>query len=93
MTGEQLRATRIAMGLTQAQFGERLKLTGNSVARMERDEVAITEPMALLVSYVAKDAGIDSADGQRSRGTAADKKANRSKARDSIRPSGRRQGR
>jgi transcriptional regulator with XRE-family HTH domain len=55
MTGKQLRAIRKRLGLTQVELAARLKLTGNSVARLERDDVAITEPMALLVSYVARE--------------------------------------
>jgi transcriptional regulator with XRE-family HTH domain len=93
MTGKQLRALRDHMGLTQIQFAERLKIAGNSVARMERGEMIITPPMELLISFVAREAGVDPSHGQTSRGSAASKKTNRGKARHSIRASGRRQGR
>ena len=85
MTGRQLRAIRHRMGLFQAQLGERLRLTGNSIARMERDEVAITPPMELLISYVARDAGVDLTHGQTSRGAVADKTAHGGKFGNSVR--------
>ena len=47
------------MGLTQAGLGERLRITQNSVARMERGLVTITPSMALLIGYVSREAGID----------------------------------
>jgi hypothetical protein len=50
------------MGLTQAQMGERIGMTGNSVARMERGGkggMIITPPMALLISFVAREAGVE----------------------------------
>jgi len=59
MIGKQLRTVRYAMGLTQAQLGERLRITQNSVARMERGLVTITPSMELLISYVAREAGVD----------------------------------
>ena len=93
MTGKRLREIRDRMGLTQAQVGERLKLTGNGVARMERGEVLITEPMALLISYVAREAGVDPTQGHASRRAAPDKKTHRGKARDSVRAGRSRQGR
>jgi transcriptional regulator with XRE-family HTH domain len=91
VNGKQLRTIRDALGLTQAGFAERLRITRNSVARMERGEMIVTPPMELLISYVAREAGVDSAHGQTSRGAAAGKKAHRGKARDSVRASGRRQ--
>jgi len=43
------------MGLTQDGLADRLKVSSNSVARMERGEMIVTPPMALLISYVARD--------------------------------------
>jgi transcriptional regulator with XRE-family HTH domain len=52
MTGQQLRARRQAAGLTQVALAERLRVTSNTVARWERNEVRITEPMAMLIHLV-----------------------------------------
>src|ERR1051325_7522813 len=59
MNGKKLRAIRKRMGLSQAAMGDCLRLTGNSIARMERDEVTITPSMELLIGYVAREAGVD----------------------------------
>jgi transcriptional regulator with XRE-family HTH domain len=97
VTGKQLKTIREKMGLTQYEFADRVKMTRNSVARMERGEMIVTPPMALLISFVAREAGVDPSNGQTngqtSRGAAPSKKANRGKARHSIRASGRREGR
>ena len=53
MTGSELRRIRKRLGLTQVQMAERLGLTGNTVARQERGEVRITEPVGRLIRYVA----------------------------------------
>ena len=49
MTGEQLRRIRMRLDLTQAELGKRLAVTANTVARWERNEVGISEPMAKLI--------------------------------------------
>ena len=59
MTGEQLREIRIRMRLTQVQLGERLRVRGNTIARFERDEMAITPSMELLIQYVAREARVE----------------------------------
>ena len=56
------------MGLTQAEFADRLKMARNSVVRMERGQMIITPPMKLLITYVAREAGVESAHPQRGRG-------------------------
>ncbi len=38
MTGEQIRALRLSLGLTQEQLAERLEVDRNTVARWERGE-------------------------------------------------------
>ena len=48
MSGAELRRLRRKAGLTQAALGERLGVHTNSVARYERDEVGIPEPVARL---------------------------------------------
>lgn len=55
MTGEQLKAIRTILGLTQAQFGERLGLHSNSVARLERSEANITDTVAKLAVTLIDD--------------------------------------
>src|SRR5689334_11414827 len=88
MNGKQLRAFRKRMGLSQAAMGDCLRLTGNSIARMERDEVTITPSMELLIGYVAREAGVDSAHRRRSRRAAKDKAAHGGHARHSAGQSG-----
>jgi transcriptional regulator with XRE-family HTH domain len=92
MTPPQLRAIRKAMGLTQAEFGDRIKMAGNSVARMERGEMIITAPMALLISYVAREAGVDTPDSGRGSRAAKDKRKHGREARPSGRKNRRGQG-
>ncbi len=50
LKGRALRRLRKAAGLTQAALAERLGVTPNTVARWERDEVGISEPMARLIN-------------------------------------------
>jgi transcriptional regulator with XRE-family HTH domain len=80
---KELKAIRDAMGLTQAELAERLKIARNTVARMERELQAITPPMALLISFVAREAGVETADGQRGRRAATGKRTHGGGARDS----------
>jgi transcriptional regulator with XRE-family HTH domain len=61
MTQKRVRAIREAMGLTQAEFAKRLRVSRNTVARMEVGLQVITPVMALLLSYVAREAGVDAA--------------------------------
>jgi transcriptional regulator with XRE-family HTH domain len=81
------------MGLTQAQLAERLKMASNSVTRMECGRMIVTPPMELLITYIAREAGVEVAHGQTSRGAVADKAAHRGKARYSVREGGRGQRR
>jgi transcriptional regulator with XRE-family HTH domain len=59
MTRKQLRDVRNRMGLTQAELAEKLKIARNSVARMESGRMIITPPMALLISFVAREAEVE----------------------------------
>jgi transcriptional regulator with XRE-family HTH domain len=83
VTRKQLKAIRAQMFLTQAEFAAKLRMARNSVARMETGGMIITEPMALLISYVAKEAGVDPQRGifdhRRSRGGAKGQRKARSK--------------
>jgi len=47
ITGQSLRARREGMGLTQAELGELLSVTANSIARWERGEANIEHPAML----------------------------------------------
>jgi len=44
MQGPELRRRRLALGLSQAELATELEVTKNTVARWERDEVAIRHP-------------------------------------------------
>ena len=50
---QRFRALRKKLGLTQAQFAERLGITGNTVARYERGELGIPEPTLRLARILA----------------------------------------
>jgi transcriptional regulator with XRE-family HTH domain len=75
MTGEALRRIRGALGLTQAGLAERLRISRNSVARMETAVMIVTPPMELLIQYVAREAGIDAINPARGRKRAQGKRA------------------
>jgi DNA-binding transcriptional regulator YiaG len=47
--GSELRGLRMRTGLTQAALADRLGVAPNSVARWERNERTIAEPMARLI--------------------------------------------
>ena len=56
MTGQELRAQRRRLGLTQRLLAERVGVTSTSVARWERGERGISEPVARLVRLLAETA-------------------------------------
>ena len=53
MTGTELRRLRRRLGLTQRELAAKVGVTTTSLARWERDEVRITEPMARLLRLLA----------------------------------------
>jgi DNA-binding transcriptional regulator YiaG len=53
MTGREVRLLRDRLGLTQADFAERVGVTRNSVARWERGEMAIRESAVRLMRLLA----------------------------------------
>jgi transcriptional regulator with XRE-family HTH domain len=52
MTGKQLKKIRGQLGWTQSQLANELGVTSNTVARWERGEVAIREPVARLLQSI-----------------------------------------
>jgi DNA-binding XRE family transcriptional regulator len=53
VTGKEFRRVRQHLKLTQNAIAEQLGVTANSVARWERGERAISEPVARLVRLLA----------------------------------------
>jgi transcriptional regulator with XRE-family HTH domain len=49
MKGKTLRTIRKHLGLTQVKLAKAIGVTGNTVARWERGELPIREPMARLI--------------------------------------------
>ena len=92
VTGKQLKAIRREMKITQRALAERLKVTASSVARMEQGVMIVTPPMELLIQYVARDAGVDPANGHTGGRAVTGKAAHGGKAADPIRKDRRRQG-
>jgi DNA-binding transcriptional regulator YiaG len=54
MTGDEVRALRRRLKLTQVQFGELIGVAGNSVARWERGEMRVRESAARLMRLLAE---------------------------------------
>ena len=52
MQGKQLREIRRRLGWTQAQLAEAVVVTGNTVARWERDEMGMRESAARLIQAI-----------------------------------------
>jgi len=57
MNGKELRRIRKQLELTQVQLAEKLGINPNSVARQERGEIGISEPVARLVKMISKQKG------------------------------------
>jgi DNA-binding transcriptional regulator YiaG len=53
MTGLEIHALREKLGWTQMVLAEAIGVTSNTVARWERDEMAISEPAARLLQKIA----------------------------------------
>lgn len=53
MTGEQLREKRQKLELTQEALAKELGVSSNTVARWERDEVAIPPYLELALNWLA----------------------------------------
>lgn len=52
MGGKELRKIRERLKLTQAEFAELVGVTSNTLARWERDEMAMREPTARLIKRI-----------------------------------------
>ena len=65
MTGVQLRRIRHRLGLTQAAMALRIGVAPNSVARWERGEMKITEPVARLVTLLGQSVSLSKEKGRR----------------------------
>ena len=57
MKGRELLRIRKRLGLTQVALAKRLAVSPNTVARWERDEVRIREPMAKLIRLLEQTEG------------------------------------
>ena len=55
VTGDEVRRLRKRLGLTQAQFAQKVGVAQNSVARWERGEMAIRESAARLMRLLANE--------------------------------------
>jgi transcriptional regulator with XRE-family HTH domain len=53
MYASELREIRRRLGFTQQEMGTYVGIHSNSIARMERGELTITEPVARLVQLIA----------------------------------------
>jgi len=53
VTGKELKSIRKSLGLTQADFAALVGVAPNSIARQERGEMGIREPLARLVRLMA----------------------------------------
>ena len=54
MSGPELRKLRLRLKLRQADLAERIGVAENTVARWERSELRITEPMGRLIRLVTE---------------------------------------
>ena len=54
VTGSQLRKLRRRLGKTQKEMADLTGVHWNTVARYERDELAIPEPLARLVTLISR---------------------------------------
>jgi transcriptional regulator with XRE-family HTH domain len=76
------------MDFTQTELAEKLKIARNTVARMESGRQAITPSMALLISFVARESGVDATHPKRGRSEVKDQRKVARKSTDSVRSHG-----
>jgi transcriptional regulator with XRE-family HTH domain len=54
VTGQELRTLRRRLGWTQQKLAQAVGVHGNSIARQERGEIGISEPLARLIRLLTK---------------------------------------
>lgn len=52
MTGDELKTKRAELNMTQAALADKLSVSGNTVARWERNEVAIPPYLILALKQI-----------------------------------------
>lgn len=52
MTGQEIRAKRLTLQMTQAQLGEALRVNKNTIARWERDELTPQSTEMLRLAFI-----------------------------------------
>ena len=57
MTGDEYKALRLRLSLTQEQLGHKLGVTGNTVARRERGEQAIDSEAEAVIRRLVRESG------------------------------------
>jgi DNA-binding XRE family transcriptional regulator len=55
MTGAALKRSRMRPKLTQVEMAKKIGVHSNSLARMERGEMTISEPVSRLVQFLVAD--------------------------------------
>jgi len=54
MSGEELLRIRKSLGLTQVAIADRIGVKANTVARWEREELQISEPVSRFIRLIAQ---------------------------------------
>src|SRR5215472_12379920 len=91
MTAKELSNIRGGLGLTQKRLAELVGIATNNLAKQERGELGISEPVARLVRLIAAGVDVEAiAHTGSSRRTAASKQAKGFKPRHPKGPGGRR---
>ena len=68
MKGTKLRERRVALGLTQQGLADKLEVSRNTVARWERDEMAIPGFLHLALKSIESDEAKGTADNSQPKG-------------------------
>ena len=68
MKGTELRERRVALGLTQQGLADKLQVSRNTVARWERDEMAMPGFLHLAIESIEREAAKRAANNTRAKG-------------------------